>query len=70
MREREGEEKRGTKHYLILVIVVCLINASHSFRARLEFRGEETLEGKSKEGCFKGVKCETCSVHVYYRVSW
>lgn len=74
-REEGREEKRERetkKHYLILVIVVYLINASHSFRARLEFRGEEeTLEGKSKEGCFKGVKCETCSVvHVYYRVSW
>lgn len=74
-RERKGGRKRERetkKHYLILVIVVYLINASHSFRARLEFRGEEeTLEGKSKEGCFKGVKCETCSVvHVYYRVSW
>lgn len=36
--KRGREEKRATKHYLILVIVVYLINASHSFRARLEFR--------------------------------
>lgn len=56
-REEGREEKRERetkKHYLILVIVVYLINASHSFRARLEFRGEEETKERARRVVSRG----------------